>query len=87
MEKIKGLDNNWIIEENSLKRNFVFEDFVETFHFMEKVAKQAEKMNHHPSWSNTYNKLQIILTTHDIGGISELDFKLAKKIDSIFINQ
>tara|TARA_B100001250_G_scaffold379003_1_gene369311 strand:- start:712 stop:975 length:264 start_codon:yes stop_codon:yes gene_type:complete len=87
MEKIKGLDNNWIIEENSLKRNFIFEDFIEAFDFMQKIAIEAEKMNHHPSWSNTYNKLEIILTTHDTGGISELDFKLAKKIDSIFINE
>tara|TARA_Y100000746_G_C15228917_1_gene336560 strand:+ start:372 stop:635 length:264 start_codon:yes stop_codon:yes gene_type:complete len=87
MEKMKELDNNWIFEENSLKRNFMFEDFNEAFDFMQKIAIEAEKINHHPSWSNTYNKLEIILTTHDTGGISELDFKLAKKIDSIFINE
>ncbi|MAU63138.1 MAG: 4a-hydroxytetrahydrobiopterin dehydratase [Flavobacteriaceae bacterium] len=87
MEKMKELDNNWIFEENSLKRNFMFEDFNEAFDFMQKIAIEAEKINHHPSWSNTYNKLEIILTTHDTGGISELDFKLAKKIDSIFINK
>jgi len=87
MEKMKELDNNWIFEENSLKRNFMFEDFIEAFDFMQKIAIEAEKINHHPSWSNTYNKLEIILTTHDTGGISELDFKLAKKIDSIFINK
>jgi len=84
---MKELDNNWIFEENSLKRNFMFEDFNEAFDFMQKIAIEAEKINHHPSWSNTYNKLEIILTTHDTGGISELDFKLAKKIDSIFINK
>ena len=87
MEKMKELDNNWIFEENSLKRNFMFEDFIEAFDFMQKIAIEAEKINHHPSWSNTYNKLEIILTTHDTGGISELDCKLAKKSDSIFINE
>ncbi|HNP94698.1 MAG TPA: 4a-hydroxytetrahydrobiopterin dehydratase [Cyclobacteriaceae bacterium] len=74
----------WIEENNSLKRNFQFKDFVEAFGFMTRVAMLAEKMNHHPSWSNVYNKVAIELSTHDAGDIvTEKDRKLADAIDKL----
>lgn len=72
----------WIEENNQLKRIFEFKDFVEAFGFMTKVALHAEKLNHHPEWSNVYNKVTIVLTTHDAGNIvTEKDRELAKLID------
>jgi 4a-hydroxytetrahydrobiopterin dehydratase len=74
----------WENKENKLVRQFVFKDFVEAFAFMTKVALLAEKMDHHPTFINTYNKVEVILTTHDAGNtVSEKDFKLANLIDGI----
>jgi 4a-hydroxytetrahydrobiopterin dehydratase len=76
--------SNWKEENNSLKRNFKFEDFIEAWSFMTKVAMIAEKMNHHPEWSNVYNKVEIKLTTHDKGNtVTDKDRELAKKIDEL----
>lgn len=73
---------NWKEENNALKGSFKFKDFVEAWSFMTKVAMVAEKMDHHPEWSNVYNKVEITLTTHDKGNtITERDRELAKKID------
>ncbi len=73
----------WKEENNCLKRTFKFEDFTEAFGFMTKVALVAEKMNHHPNWSNVYNTVTIELSTHDAGNIvTDLDRKLAKAIDA-----
>lgn len=75
---------NWIEENNTLKRSFTFKNFIEAWSFMTKVAMVAEKMNHHPEWSNVYNKVSITLTTHDEGNrITEKDRELAKKIDEL----
>ena len=75
----------WNQENNQLKRSFVFKNFVDAFAFMTKVAFAAEKMNHHPNWSNAYNKVEIVLCTHDASNsITEKDFKLAEEIDRIF---
>lgn len=75
----------WKEENNQLKRSFEFANFIEAFGFMTKVAMIAEKMNHHPTWSNTYNKVEIILCTHDAGNtITDKDRKLATAIDGIF---
>ncbi len=72
----------WIEEDNKLKRSFTFKDFSEAFAFMTRVAILAEKHNHHPYWSNVYNKVSIELNTHDAGNIvTEKDFSLAKDID------
>ena len=79
-EEIKG----WTIEESSLKRRFEFKNFVEAFGFMTKVALIAEAMNHHPEWTNTYSSVNIKLTTHDLGGLSNRDIELAKSINKIF---
>ena len=75
--------SDWEIHENSLQKTFHFKNFVEAFGFMSKVAIIAESICHHPEWSNVYAKVIINLTTHDLGGISSLDFKLAKAIDEI----
>lgn len=74
----------WKEENNQLKKTFEFKNFIEAFAFMTKVAFIAEKMNHHPNWSNVWNKVEICLCTHDAGNIvTEKDRKLAKEIDEI----
>jgi 4a-hydroxytetrahydrobiopterin dehydratase len=77
----------WKEENNQLKRSFQFTNFIEAFGFMSKVALIAEKMNHHPNWSNVYNTVDIALCTHDAANtITEKDRKLAAAIDKIHIN-
>lgn len=72
----------WEEKDNKLVRKFEFIDFVEAFGFMTKVAICAEKMNHHPNWSNVYNSVTIELTTHDAGNtVTKKDHELANKID------
>ncbi len=74
----------WVNENNQLTRTFVFSDFVEAFGFMTQVALLAEKCDHHPTWSNTYNRVTIELTTHDAGNqVTEKDIVLAKQIDQL----
>ena len=74
----------WKEENNSLTKKFEFKDFSAAFGFMTRVALEAEKMNHHPTWTNTYNVVEIKLSTHDAGDIvTEKDHKLSKKIDAI----
>ncbi len=74
----------WQEKNNSLYRTFEFKDFKEAFAFMGKVADLAEAQNHHPKWTNVYNKLEIWLSTHDAGDIvTEKDRKLAEAIDKI----
>jgi 4a-hydroxytetrahydrobiopterin dehydratase len=73
----------WRYEDNSIHKDFKFQDFVSAFAFMTQVALHAEKLDHHPEWSNVYNKISITLSTHDAGGLTELDFKLARLIDKI----
>ena len=74
---------DWVIDQRKLYRQFVFKDFVEAFGFMSRVALLAEAMNHHPEWSNVYNRVDIHLSSHDAGGISERDFTLANRIDRL----
>jgi 4a-hydroxytetrahydrobiopterin dehydratase len=74
----------WIEEENQLKRSFTFKDFSEAFAFMTRVAFLAEAQQHHPNWSNVYNRVDIVLTTHDAGNlVTEKDRKLARSIDQL----
>jgi 4a-hydroxytetrahydrobiopterin dehydratase len=74
----------WIEKNNVLKNEFQFDNFVNAFAFMTKVAILAEKMDHHPSWSNVYNKVVIELSTHDAGNIvTEKDHQLAREIDKL----
>ncbi len=75
----------WEEKNNQLYKKFQFRDFSEAFAFMTRVAIEAEKMNHHPLWSNVYNTVEIWLSTHDAGNIiTEKDTQLAKRIDEIF---
>jgi len=75
----------WTEKDNKLQANFEFKDFMEAWAFMTEVAFRAEKMNHHPEWSNVYNKVSIHLSTHDAGDIvTDKDRKLAGAIDDIF---
>jgi len=72
----------WIENNNQLYKKFEFKNFSEAFGFMTRVAIEAEKMNHHPSWKNVYNKVEIWLSTHDAGNIvTDKDRELADKID------
>ena len=64
-------------------RAFIFEDFVHAFGWMTQVAIFAEKWNHHPEWFNVYRTVEVTLSTHDVGGLSSLDAKLARKMDSL----
>ena len=75
---------NWKQENNRLKKTFTFGDFTEAFGFMTRVAIVAEKMNHHPTWTNTWNTVSFELSTHDAGDIvTEKDRKLAEAIDML----
>jgi 4a-hydroxytetrahydrobiopterin dehydratase len=76
---------SWNLKDNQLIREYQFKDFVNAFGFMTKVALLAQQFNHHPEWSNIYNKVKICLTTHDAGGITEKDIHLAKKIESLVL--
>ena len=76
--------SDWSIDSGKLFREFTFSRFVEAFGFMASVAMVVEKHGHHPEWFNVYNKVRIHLTTHDVGGLSEFDFALARDIDALF---
>lgn len=73
----------WELVEGKLHKTFRFASFVQAFGFMSSVALVAEAMNHHPDWTNVYNRVTIALNTHDVGGISALDFTLAKRIEEL----
>lgn len=86
-ERADALDGlpDWDYNESrdAITRQIVFSDFAEAFGFMTQVALIAEKMDHHPEWTNVWNRVEITLTTHDAGGLSERDIELADAIDSI----
>ena len=81
-QALQGLDG-WSLSSDggSIRRRFVFKNFSEAFAFMTRVALAAEKMNHHPEWSNVYKTVDVTLNTHDAGGLTELDFELARKMN------
>lgn len=84
LEKLnQGLELPWVIQDDKLYKQFVFKSFIRAFGWMTQAAIWAEKLKHHPEWFNVYNKVQVHLTTHDADGISELDFKLASKMESL----
>ena len=80
VSKIPG----WEITSNHIEREFIFDNFIEAFSFMTKVALICEKHNHHPNWENVYSKVIIRLSTHDLGGITNLDQTLASEINKVF---
>lgn len=81
-QEVVKLDG-WKVVGGKVNKTFEFEDFVQAFGFMTRVAMEAEKMNHHPEWFNVYNRVRIDLVTHDVNGISNYDIKLAKTIDRV----
>ncbi|MET4896842.1 4a-hydroxytetrahydrobiopterin dehydratase [Sphingomonadaceae bacterium jetA1] len=83
-EALDGLpDWDWDEGRDAISRRFVFADFNEAFGFMTRVALLAEKADHHPEWSNVWNRVDIVLTTHDAGGLSARDIDLAEAIDAL----
>ena len=74
----------WVIVSNHIEREFNFGNFIEAFSFMTKIALISEKYNHHPNWENIYSKVVIRLSTHDAGGITNLDQTLASEINKVF---
>jgi len=83
-EEIAEKLTTWEWKTNSIEKNYQFKDFKAAFDFMTKIAVICEEMNHHPNWTNTYNKLHISLQTHDQSAVTELDVELAQKIDLLF---
>ncbi len=79
------LDNGWEMVEgrDAIHKTFEFGNFIEAFGWMTRAAIWAEKWNHHPEWSNVYKTVEVTLTTHDVGGLSSLDAKLARKLDAL----
>jgi len=77
------LDSEWTRSDHeTLEREFTFTSFTAAFAFMTLVAFDAEKMNHHPEWSNVYNRVSVVLTTHDTGSLTQLDVDLALRMDA-----
>jgi 4a-hydroxytetrahydrobiopterin dehydratase len=81
LEEIVQSMKGWELKDGKLQKSFEFRNFVEAFGFMTRIALEAEKINHHPDWSNVYNSVTIKLSTHDVGGITDHDITLAKIID------
>ncbi|WP_323769656.1 4a-hydroxytetrahydrobiopterin dehydratase [Antarctobacter sp.] len=79
------LDNGWAMVEgrDAIAKTFEFKDFTQAFAWMTRAALWAEKWDHHPEWFNVYKTVQVTLSTHDVGGLSALDAKLARKLDSL----
>lgn len=80
-KKLEKLDG-WTVENDKLHKEFQFDNFVTAFGFMTQLALIAESMNHHPEWFNVYNRVTIDMSTHDAGGITELDFKFTAHADA-----
>jgi 4a-hydroxytetrahydrobiopterin dehydratase len=74
-------EEHWSVANEKLCKTFKFKSFIRAFGWMTQIAIWAEKLKHHPEWFNVYNRVDVALTTHDAGGISELDFKLAEKME------
>jgi len=79
--------NTWRMHDQGLHADWKFKDFQHAFAFMTATAQMAEQMNHHPEWSNVYNRVSVRLTTHDAGGLTALDFNLAKAMTAIYRHQ
>ena len=77
------VEKQWQIVDGKLHKEFVFKNFIQAFGFMTQVAIHAEKLIHHPEWSNVWNKVVIDLVTHDVDGISDLDIKMIKRMEKL----
>ncbi len=81
LQSLPGWQN--VKDRDAICRNFKFKDFNTAFGFMSRVALKAEQMNHHPEWFNVYNRVEVILTTHDAKGVSALDIEMARFMDEL----
>ena len=81
-KELENLDG-WELNENALETTFEFQNFREAFTLMTRIAFECEAQNHHPDWTNVYNRLHIRLSTHDAGGVTQKDFDLAQTIESL----
>jgi len=79
------INNKWLLSNDRITKEFKFRDFNEALNFMVRVGRHAEDLDHHPEWCNVYDIVSIELTTHSAGGITELDFSLASRIEDEFI--
>ena len=79
MDNLSG----WELVDDGIEKSFVFRDFKEAFSIMTRIAMECEVRNHHPEWSNVYNRLNIRFSTHDAGGLTDSDFNLARTVDAI----
>jgi 4a-hydroxytetrahydrobiopterin dehydratase len=79
VESLEG----WELDGVLLRRQLVFDSFVQAFGFMAQVALIAERLDHHPNWSNVYNRVDLAITTHDAGGLTALDFEFARRVDAV----
>ena len=86
IESFLEKNKDWAMVEgrSAIRRVFEFKNFNAAFGFMTRVAMVAEQMNHHPEWFNVYNRVDVTLSTHDAGGVTEKDFRLAEKMDKFF---
>ncbi len=83
IDEALGRLNGWQMRDNAIAKGFKFADFSAAFGFMARVALLAERANHHPDWSNSYNRVEISLSSHDAGGVTDRDIALAEAIDRL----
>ena len=83
--KLNLLSKNWVVKDNMLFAKFKFTTFDDAFDFMKLVSEKCKDLNHHPKWTNVYNQIDVELFTHDIGGLSNVDFELAAFMDLSFL--
>ncbi len=83
--KLNSLSENWVVKDNMLFAKFKFTTFDDAFDFMKLVSEKCKDLNHHPKWTNVYNQIDVELFTHDIGGLSYVDFELAAFMDLSFL--
>ena len=82
--KLNLLSENWVVKDNMLFAKFKFRTFDDAFDFMKLVSEKCKDLNHHPKWTNIYNRVDVELFTHDLGGLSSVDFELATFMDLSF---
>lgn len=83
LTELKAAGWEEVATRDAVQKTFKFSNFIEAFGFMTRLAMVAEKTNHHPEWSNVYNKVTVLWTSHDVGGLSERDLKLARRTDKL----
>ena len=81
-QKLPELGEGWTYDSGKLSKRFKFDGFVRAFGWMASVALVAEKLDHHPDWKNVYNRVDVVLTTHDAGGVTMMDVRLAQLMDA-----